>query len=225
MRDTSTLVGDVLGGTYRVDRRLGAGGMGAVFEATHVRTGRRYALKVLLPEVAVRREAVDRFRREAEAVGALGHANVVAIHDFVVEEEWAYLVMDRLEGEDLAARLERLGRLSLGEVLSVADGIAAGLEAAHAHGLVHRDLKPANVFLAHQPGAPERPVLLDFGLAKSFAREDSAKLTASGVVLGTPQYMSPEQAAGHRLDARADLYAFATIVYEMLAGRPPFEAP
>lgn len=220
------LLGRTLGGTYRIEARLGAGGMGAVYRATHLRTSRSYAVKVLLPEVAVRRDAMARFRREAEAVGALGHANVVAIHDFDVAEGWAYLVMDLLEGEDLAARLRRVGRLSVAEATAIAAGIGAGLAAAHARGLVHRDLKPANVFLARQAGAPERPLLLDFGLAKSLVEDgELSQLTASGVVMGTPQYMSPEQASGLPLDARADLYSLATIYYEMLAGRTPFEAP
>ncbi|MEZ4340146.1 MAG: protein kinase [Sandaracinaceae bacterium] len=220
------LLGRTLGGTYRIEERLGAGGMGAVFRATHLRTSRSYAVKVLLPEVAVRRDAMKRFQREAEAVGALGHANVVAIHDFDVADGWAYLVMDLLEGEDLAARLRRVGRLSVEEATAIAVGIGAGLGAAHARGLVHRDLKPANVFLARQAGAPERPVLLDFGLAKSLAQDEAlSQLTASGVVMGTPQYMSPEQASGLPLDARADLYSLATIYYEMLAGQTPFVAP
>ncbi|MCB9591366.1 MAG: protein kinase [Sandaracinaceae bacterium] len=220
------LLGRTLGGTYRIDALLGSGGMGAVFRATHLRTSRPYAVKVLLPEVAVRRDAMRRFRREAEAVGALGHANVVAIHDFDVADGWAYLVMDLLDGEDLSARLTRVGRLPVHEAVELLTGIGAGLGAAHARGLVHRDLKPANVFLARQAGAPERPVLLDFGLAKSLAQETGmSQLTASGVVMGTPQYMSPEQASGLPLDERADLYSLATIFYEMLAGQPPFSAP
>ncbi len=220
------LIGRTLGGTYRVERRLGSGGMGAVFRATHLRTSRPYAVKVLLPEVAARRDAMQRFRREAEAVGALGHANVVAVHDFDVADGWAYLVMDLLEGEDLSSRIERSGRLSLSESLAILEGVAAGLGAAHERGMVHRDLKPANIFLARQPGAPERAILLDFGLAKSLVDEgDLSKLTATGVVMGTPQYMSPEQASGYPLDERADLYSLATIFYEMLSGRVPFSAP
>ncbi len=221
----SSLAGRTLGGVYRIDALLGEGGMGAVYAATHTRTGRPYAVKVLKLEVAVRADAMRRFAREAEAVGALHHANVVAIHDFHVEGSLAYLVMDRLEGEDLSARMERTGPMSVAEALPIVDGMAAGLGAAHARGMVHRDLKPANVFLARQPGMPERPVLLDFGLAKSLTQEDELALTASGLVMGTPQYMSPEQAAGLPVDGRADLYALATVTYELLAGRPPFEAP
>ncbi len=225
LTDPETLVGRTLGDTYRVERELGSGGMGAVFVAVHVRTGRRYAVKVLLPEVAARREALARFQREAEAIGALGHAHIVAIHDFAHADGLAYLVMDLLEGEDLAQRLARRGTLPLNEALAIFEQVASGLAAAHDQGLIHRDLKPANIFLAQQPGAPERAVLLDFGLAKGLAPEGDARLTASGVVMGTPQYMSPEQACGAPLDQRTDLYALATILYELLAGEPPITAP
>lgn len=219
------LVGAVLGGTYRIEERLGAGGMGTVYAATHLRTGRPVAVKVLSPEAAARRGAMERFRREAEAVGKLGHANIVAIHDFDQEGSRAWLVMDRLEGEELAARLARVGPLSLEDARSIFEQIAAGLGAAHARGLLHRDLKPANVFLARTPGAPERAVILDFGLAKSLEEDGAERLTADGVVVGTPQYLAPEQATGAPLDRRADLYALATILYEMLAGVTPFSAP
>ncbi|MEQ9652903.1 MAG: serine/threonine-protein kinase, partial [Sandaracinaceae bacterium] len=166
--DIDALSGKVLDGTFRVDEPLGRGGMGAVFAATHLRTGRRYAVKVLLPEIAVRRDAVARLKREAETIGALGHANVVGVHDIRETDGLAWLVMDLLEGEDLAARMKRVGRMPLDAAVTLLAQMAAGLEAAHAKGLVHRDLKPANVFLARQPGMPERAVLLDFGLAKSF---------------------------------------------------------
>ncbi|UJR80806.1 serine/threonine-protein kinase [Sandaracinus amylolyticus] len=217
------IVGRVLSGTYRIEARLGAGGMGAVYAARHVRTGKAYAVKVLLPEIAARTSALDRFRREAHALAALGHAHIVAIHDFdQTPEGIAFLVMDRLEGEDLAARLRR-GPLAHDVALSIADQIASGLEAAHGIGLVHRDLKPANVFLAHVPGAGERAVLLDFGLAKSLAEDPVGAITSTGVVMGTPHYMSPEQAQGAALDARTDLWSLGVILHEMLSGRPPFE--
>ncbi|AKF06586.1 serine/threonine-protein kinase [Sandaracinus amylolyticus] len=217
------IVGRVLSGTYRVEARLGAGGMGAVYAARHVRTGKAYAVKVLLPELAARTSALDRFRREAHALAALGHAHIVAIHDFdQTPEGIAFLVMDRLEGEDLAARLRR-GPLAHDVALSIADQIASGLEAAHGIGLVHRDLKPANVFLARVAGVGERAVLLDFGLAKSLAEDPVGAITSTGVVMGTPHYMSPEQAQGAALDARTDLWSLGVILHEMLSGRPPFE--
>ncbi|MFK7985373.1 MAG: protein kinase, partial [Sandaracinaceae bacterium] len=211
--------------TYRLTSTLGRGGMGAVFAADHLRTGRSLAVKVLLPEMALRTDSLVRFRREAMAVSALGHANIVAVHDFAESDGLASLVMDRLEGEDLACRIGR-GAMSVEACVPLVRGICAGLHAAHTAGLLHRDLKPANVFLASQPGAEERAVLLDFGLVKSFSDGDVGRdLTLSGVVMGTPAHMSPEQAAGQPLDRRSDLYSLASIVYEMLTERPPLSAP
>lgn len=209
-------------GAYRVDRRLGAGGFGAVYVATHVRTGRRYALKVLRPDRAlVSLDARERFRREAQALSGLGHAGIVAVHDYASDAGVDYLVMDLLEGEDLAQRLARCGRLPLAEVQTLVAAIADALHAAHGAGIVHRDLKPANVFLATSRGERERPVLLDFGLAKDIGGT-AESLTASGEALGTPAYMAPEQASAKSVDARTDVYALGALAYEMLAGRPPF---
>ncbi|MGE3634318.1 MAG: protein kinase, partial [Sandaracinaceae bacterium] len=219
------LVGRTLGGVYRLEATLGAGGVGVVYLARHARTRREYAVKVLKPELAAREDALGRFSREAEAISALRHANVVAVHDFVVDGELAFLVMDRLEGEVLAHRIASRAPMPVHEVIGIARGIAAGLEAAHARGLLHRDVKPANVMLAREPGLPERPVLLDFGLAKAFGRDGELDLTRSGMVIGTPMYMSPEQANGARLDARTDVYSLACVVFEMLTGQVPFDAP
>ncbi len=209
-------------GSYRVDRRLGAGGFGAVYVATHVRTGRRYALKVLRPDRAlVSPDARERFRREAKALSGLGHIGIVAVHDYASSEGIDYLVMDLLEGEDLAQRLARRGRLPFAEVQTMVAAIAEALHAAHQAGIVHRDLKPANVFLAVMRGEGERPVLLDFGLAKDVDGPMDS-LTGSGEALGTPAYMAPEQASAKPVDARTDVYALGALAYEMLAGRPPF---
>ncbi|MEM9073388.1 MAG: serine/threonine-protein kinase [Myxococcota bacterium] len=211
-------------GAYEIGPRLGAGGIGAVYEATHVRTGRPYAVKILLPESALEPNALERFQREAEALAALGHASIVAIHDFnVTDDGIAYLVMDRLHGEDLSARLER-GPLSPDEAMRVFDQIAEALITAHEAGILHRDLKPSNVFLARRPGASERAVLLDFGLAKMMG-SDGARLTASGATMGTPMYMSPEQAQGHKVDERTDVYSLGAILFEILTGAPPFTGP
>ncbi|MBN8617099.1 MAG: protein kinase, partial [Deltaproteobacteria bacterium] len=214
--------GRVLGKAYRVERALGAGGVGAVFEAVQVRTGRRYAVKVLLPEIAMREGAAKRFRREAEALAAVGHSGIVQIHDFDTEDDGTqFLVMDLLEGEDLATRIAREGALDLPLALRVLEEIGAALGAAHELGIVHRDLKPANVFLSRRPGAAERATILDFGLAKNLAGP-SVHLTATGVGLGTPLYMSPEQARGEDVDLRTDVYALGCILFEMLTGNAPF---
>ncbi|MBX3250424.1 MAG: serine/threonine protein kinase [Myxococcales bacterium] len=220
---SSSIEGRVLG-DYRLGRRLGAGGIGAVYEATHVRTGRGYAVKVLLPEAADEPTAAARFRREAQALASVGHQGIVALHDFdVTNDGVAYLVMDQLEGEDLDARLQR-GPLSVRGAVQVFDEVAAALGAAHAAGILHRDLKPSNVFLARRPGAAEHAVLLDFGLAK-LTEGEHAKLTATGAAMGTPMYMSPEQAQGLKVDVRTDVYALAAVLFEMLTGHAPFEGP
>lgn len=220
------LVGRTLGGVYRVDRRLGAGGIGAVYAATQNRTKRRYAVKVLLPEMALKPGAVERFRREGEALAALGHAGIVQIHDFdVAEDGTQYLVMDLLEGDDLSTRLERTGALEWATALRILEEVASALGAAHAVGIIHRDLKPANVFLARRQGSAERATILDFGLAKNVGAVEDVRLTATGAGLGTPLYMSPEQARGQDVDLRTDVYALGCILYEMLTGAPPFEGP
>ncbi|MEM9066887.1 MAG: protein kinase [Myxococcota bacterium] len=210
-------------GVYEVERRLSTGGFGAVYAARHIRTGRKYALKVLRPDRAiVSPDARTRFRREADALGALGHAGIVAIHDYAREDGIDYLVMDLLDGEDLAARIERRGRLPMEEAFTLVAGMVDALDAAHRAKIVHRDLKPANIFLAHTPGEGERPVLLDFGLAKDTSG-NAQSLTASGETLGTPAYMAPEQASASHVDERTDVYALGAVVYEMLAGVAPFE--
>ncbi|MGE0791302.1 MAG: protein kinase [Sandaracinaceae bacterium] len=225
MTDSPRVHGRIIGGEYRIERTLGEGGMGTVYEVTQVRTGRAYAMKLLRPEAAHKRGAVDRFRREAEAISRLGHANVIAIRDFAEADGEVFLVMELLEGEDLATRMQRVGPFALADAMRVFGEVAAGLDAAHRAGFIHRDLKPANVFLARHAGAPERAVVLDFGLAKMFSDDTDQQLTSTGVIMGTPQYMSPEQASGLPLDQRTDLYSLATLLFHMLAGRPPFEAP
>ena len=222
-------VGRVLG-PYTLERKLGAGGMGEVWAARHERIGRLYAVKVLLPELATRREALTRFEREARALSALGHPNIVQVHDFAIEPDGtAYLAMDLLDGMELTSAIAGRG-LAPARARRIAMDIAAGLGAAHRIGLVHRDLKPSNVFLVGS-GERERAVLLDFGLAKARTDDPSSdpvlgqKLTASGMILGTPHYMSPEQAQGLPLDARVDVWALGAVIYEMLSGRAAFEGP
>jgi serine/threonine-protein kinase len=221
--NNDTLVGQVLAERYRVERLLGEGGMGQVYLARHVRTGRRLAVKLLAPEAAGEAENVERFEREARALGGLGHPNIVGIHDFAETEDGRpFLVMDYLEGEELAERLERGGRLPWPQARRIFESVASALHAAHQAGVLHRDLKPGNLFLSRSPDGTERVVLLDFGLAKSVSREE-ARVTRTGIIMGTPLYMSPEQARGAELDVRSDVYSLAAVLFELLAGRPPFE--
>ncbi len=218
------LVGAVLNGTYEIERHLGSGGMGAVYAAKHLRTGRHYAIKTLLPDAQFSPDAIRRFEREATAASALGHPGIVAVHDFhSTEGGLYYLVMDLLEGETLDQRLERSGSLPWPEARRIALEAGEALAAAHAKGLLHRDLKPANLFLARVPGEPrERVVLLDFGLAKPIESAAVSKLTSTGAAVGTPLYMAPEQARGEPVDVRCDVYGLGAVLYEMLTGAPPF---
>ncbi len=217
------VAGDVLNGTYRVESVLGSGGMGVVYAAQHLRTGRRYAVKTLLPDAQISPDAIRRFEREATAASALGHPGIVAVHDFHETEGGVhYLVMDLLSGETLEQRLARAGCLHWPDARRVALEVGAALAAAHDQGLLHRDLKPANIFLARTPAAPERAVLLDFGLAKPLSDAGGSKITVSGAAVGTPLYMSPEQARGEALDVRSDVYGLGAVVFEMVTGAPPF---
>lgn len=215
-------IGRTLKGTWQVEALLGAGGMGAVFRTLHLRTGRRYALKVILPEAGQSRDMLRRFEREATAASTLGHPGIIAVHDFDwTEEGAAYLVMDLLEGETLLQRLERHGALPWRIARPIALELGDALATAHGIGLLHRDVKPANVFLARE-AQRERAVLLDFGLVKRMNASPASRVTSTGVVVGTPLYMSPEQARGAPLDARSDLYGLAVVIYEMVVGVPPF---
>jgi len=215
-------IGHVLNGTYRIEGHLGSGGMGAVYSARHERTGRRYAVKTLLPDAQFSPDAIRRFEREATAASALGHPGIVAVHDFhATEAGLFYLVMDLLEGETLDQRLTRVGSLAWADA-RVALEAGAALAAAHDAGLLHRDLKPANIFLASNPGGAERVVLLDFGLAKPISDAAVSKLTSTGAAVGTPLYMAPEQARGEAVDVRCDVYGLGAVLYEMLTGTPPF---
>jgi serine/threonine-protein kinase len=224
LESSGALSGRVLKATWRVEDQLGAGGMGEVYLARHVRTGRGYAIKTLLPSARLSPEAIKRFEREATAASALGHPGIVAVHDFDCTPDgiW-FLVMDLLRGETLEQRLHRLGSLDWREAQRIALELCAALSGAHAHGLLHRDLKPANVFLERaEPNAPERVVLLDFGLVKPIDDAAISRVTATGAAVGTPMYMSPEQARGDYVDVRSDVYGLAAVLYEMLTGAPPF---
>lgn len=205
----------MVGGRYRIEHRLGEGGMATVDLATDLELDREVALKRLHPHL-VSDQMVDRFRREAQAAARLRHPGVVTVHDWGFDGDTPYLVMEVVEGPTLRTALARRGRLAPGEVLAVLAPAVAGLAAAHHAGLVHRDVTPGNV-LVGPDGASK---MADFGLARPVA---SASVTLPDVVVGSPHYLSPEAARGDRLDARSDVYSLGCVLYECLTGRPPFE--
>ena len=219
----SDLVGTTLEGAYRITRPIGQGGMSAVYEAVHLRLNKRVAVKVMARELALNEEALARFQREAEITTQLGHPHLVTMMDFgTAPTGQPYLVMEYLEGTDLAHRMHDVGRLSLDAAVHITKQVASALAAAHDQGVVHRDLKPANVFLVALPGEPDFVKILDFGISK--VRAARTQLTHASTIIGTPDYMSPEQATGllDAIDHRTDQWALACMVWEMLSGRPPF---
>lgn len=205
-------------GRYDIERWIGAGGMGIVFKGFDTELHRAVAIKVLAPSLALNGAARHRFAREARAAAAVVHENVVPIYDVEANREIPYLVMRFIPGESLQSRLDREGPLELKQILRIGKQLAAGLSAAHAQGLIHRDVKPANVLL--EPGI-DRAMLTDFGLAQTI---DDANVTASGVLPGTPQYMSPEQARGDKLTVQSDLFSAGSVLYAMCTGRAPYRA-
>jgi eukaryotic-like serine/threonine-protein kinase len=212
-------------GRYRVERLLGAGGMGTVYRAEHVHMKKTVALKVMHPDLARISDIVTRFEREAIAAGRIEHPNVAAATDFgKLDDGSFYLVLEYVEGQSLREIL-RQGPLPVARALGIGRQIAAALRAAHAAGIVHRDLKPDNVMLMQSDGT-DRVKVLDFGIAKLAspdAAPDSQGITRVGVIMGTAEYMSPEQAVGQNVDERTDLYALGVVLYEMIAGHVPFQ--
>ncbi|XXY48985.1 serine/threonine-protein kinase [Sorangium sp. So ce269] len=210
-------------GEYRVDRMLGAGTFGDVYAGEHPLIGKRVAIKVLNRRFASDPTVVSRFVGEARAVNRIRHRNIIDIFSFGVIDERHYFVMELLDGLTLGALIRREGRLSPGRAASLLEGIADALDAAHAAGITHRDLKPENIFVATEKGGRYSPKLLDFGVAK-LADEALAHKTATGVAVGTPAYMSPEQVRGKAVDHRSDIYALGVIAHEMLTGTLLFQA-
>jgi len=218
--DEDPIVGQLLDGSYEVLRVIGEGGMGRVYEARHTRLHtKRFAVKLLHHELARQPDVVTRFQREAEAASVLTHPNVVGVYDVNTSADGRpYIVAELLHGEDLGSYLDRVGKLPTAEAVHIVRQVCHALGAAHASGIVHRDVKPENVFLA-EPNATVK--VLDFGISK--VAETSDGLTKTGTVMGTPDYMAPEQARGDRVDSRADIYATGAILYRALTGHKPFE--
>ncbi len=222
------MIGSVIG-SYRILSVLGEGGMGTVYLAEHTLIGRRAAVKVLLRELSGNADLVGRFFNEARAASAVKHPGIVEIYDFGHHGDGsAYIVMEYLDGESVAARMRRLGTLSEAQAARLCRQVAGALEAAHAKGIVHRDLKPDNIYIVAdaEVAEGERTKVLDFGIAKLAGEHGAgASKTRTGVVIGTPLYMAPEQCKGAgQVDRRADLYALGCILFEMVCGRPPFIA-
>lgn len=205
-------------GEFEVLEFIGRGGMGIVLKGYDHELNRFVAIKVLGTHYAENGAARKRFAREAQAAAAVVHQHVVAIHAVDANHQPPYFVMSFVPGESLQQRLDRDGPLAVEDVLRIGQQVADGLAAAHAQGLVHRDIKPSNILLERNV---ERVLLTDFGLARAV---DDASLTQSGIIAGTPQYMSPEQARGEVLDARADLFSLGSVMYALLTGHPPFRA-
>ena len=220
--DHDPYIGIALADTYRIVRRIGIGGMGGVYEATHARlASRRYAVKIMHDELARKPELVTRFRREADVAGLAAHPNSVEVFDVGdTAEGIPFIVAELLEGEDLGQRLEREGRLSLSETVRIVRQLCAALQTAHEVGVVHRDLKPDNVYLVGKSADDVK--LLDFGIAR-LTDPAMGNRTRTGIVMGTPAYMAPEQARGAHVDRRCDVYAVGAILYRCLTGRPVFD--
>ncbi len=220
------LTGQTLLGKYQIEGLLGQGGMGAVWRARHALTGRKLAIKTLDESYLDNEAVVQRFGREARAASAVQHPGIVEVLDLdQTEEGIPFLVMEFLEGETLASRIERRGRLDQDELVHLGTLLLEALDAAHAHGVIHRDLKPENIYVVPAGRRGEIVKILDFGISHK-RDEAGAKLTMTGSVLGTPHYMSPEQAMGEtEVDHRADLYAAGVVLYECAVGDVPFDAP
>jgi len=221
--DVPAETGRVIGGKYRLKRRLAEGGMGAVWLARHEALDADVAVKLMSAEISGTELAIARFEREAKASAKLKSNHVVRVHDYGVDGDVPFMVMELLDGEDLGRRLKRDGPMTMDQLLPLLRQIAKGLEVAHAAGFVHRDLKPSNIFIAKE-GTDEVVKIVDFGVARETKTNIVEDKTSSGVVLGSPHHMSPEQARGKRVDHRSDLWALGVLIYRALTGTLPFDA-
>jgi len=218
----------ILEGQFEIRQKIGSGGMGAVYKALQPAMDRMVAVKILHPKLTSRKDLMSRFRREARAMSHLSHPNTVRVMMYgELEDGSLYIVMEYLEGKNLNQVVRKEGPLPVERAIPVLIQSCGALQEAHSAGIVHRDLKPENIFLSTNGGLKDYPKVLDFGLAKVTERElrpGSIMLTQEGMVFGTPEFMSPEQAQGKVLDARSDVYSLATILYEVLTGKLPFDA-
>jgi serine/threonine-protein kinase len=219
---------DILDGQFQILQKIGSGGMGSVYKAAQPAMNRMVAVKILHPKLTNRKDLVSRFRREARAMSHLEHPNTVKVLLYgALEDGSLYIVMEYLEGRNLNQVVRKEGPLPVERAVPVLIQVCGALQEAHLQGIIHRDLKPENIFLSTNGGLRDYPKVLDFGLAKVTERElrpGSIMLTQEGMVFGTPEFMSPEQAQGKVLDARSDIYSLAVILYEVLTGKLPFDA-
>lgn len=218
-----SMIGVVIDGRYRLENLIGVGGMGDVYRATHIHIDTDFAIKLLKPEFVADQTAIKRFRLEAKAAGRIQHPNAVRVTDFgVTPENIVYLVMELVEGQSLRKLIRSEKRLDVLRTVNIVRQICGAVDAAHRSGVIHRDLKPDNIIIdSSQP--TERVKVLDFGIAKLREAKTDAFLTQAGTIIGTPQYMSPEQCQGQQLDPRSDIYSIGILLYEMLTGSVPFD--
>src|SRR5215468_2923404 len=210
-------------GRYQIVRLLGEGGMGAVYQARQVAMDRMVALKLIQPEIVRSPAAAARFHREMKLTARIEHANTIRVYDFGETQGQLFLTMELLRGRTLTQALAESGRFDLGRIVRIATQVTRALQAAHSEGVVHRDLKPDNVMLLDQYGEHDVVKVLDFGIAKSLDEHEPG-MTTAGAIIGTPAYMSAEQAMGRPVDQRSDLYSLGIMLYEMASGRVPFTA-